>query len=251
MARIRTIKPDFWTDEKLTECSMSARLLFIGMFNFADDNGNLPASAKKLKMQIFPADSLDCQPLLNELIAHGVIMEYSVSGDKYLNICGFKKHQVINRPSSTSIPEPSNEDSVSAHVELPDGREGKGKEGKGIKEKEIKETASPSAPPAKPKSNGSRLPDNFQVPDDWMDWAASERRDIPTSELPGIAAGFTDYWTAKAGAAARKVSWEATWRNWIRNQKRSSAPPANRPQKFDPLGHINQNRVRDHDIIDI
>lgn len=127
MARIRTIKPDFWTDEKLTECSLSARLMFIGMLNFADDNGNLAASAKKLKMQIFPADNIDCQPLLDELITHGVVIEYSVSGDKFLNIKGFKKHQIINRPSKSAIPEPTfTEDSVSSHGVITDGKEGKG-----------------------------------------------------------------------------------------------------------------------------
>src|SRR5690606_34378958 len=94
----------------------SARLMFIGMLNFADDNGNLAASAKKLKMQIFPADNIDCQPLLDELITHGVVIEYSVSGDKFLNIKGFKKHQIINRPSKSAIPEPAfTEDSVSSH----------------------------------------------------------------------------------------------------------------------------------------
>jgi hypothetical protein len=133
MSRIRTIKPDFWTDEKLTECSLSARLLFIGTFNFADDNGNLPASAKKLKMQIFPADNIDCEPLLNELITHGMLIEYSVNGEKYLNIKGFKKHQVINRPSKSSIPTlPLTEKSPNTHGVLNDGREGKGMEGKGI-----------------------------------------------------------------------------------------------------------------------
>jgi hypothetical protein len=44
MARIRTIKPEFWTDEKVVECSFEARLMFIGMFNFADDKGNLVRS---------------------------------------------------------------------------------------------------------------------------------------------------------------------------------------------------------------
>lgn len=129
MARIRTIKPDFWTDEKLTECSLSARLLFIGMLNFADDNGNLAASAKKLKMQIFPADNIECQPLLDELVAQGIVIEYSVNGDNYLNIKGFKKHQVINRPSNSNIPQPSiNDDSVSHPEGVIDGREGKGRE---------------------------------------------------------------------------------------------------------------------------
>lgn len=130
MARIRTIKPDFWTDETLTECSLSARLLFIGTFNFADDNGNLEASAKQLKMKVFPADNIDCAPLLDELIAQGLLIEYSVSGVKYLNIKGFKKHQVINRPSKTNIPDINmNDNSVNTHGVLIDGREGKGREG--------------------------------------------------------------------------------------------------------------------------
>lgn len=129
MARIRTIKPDFWTDEKLTECSMSARLLFIGMLNFADDNGNLVASAKKLKMQVFPADNIECQPLLDELIVQGVVIEYSVNGETYLHIKGFKKHQVINRPSKSSIPQPRLDDhSLNTHGAIIDGKEGKGKE---------------------------------------------------------------------------------------------------------------------------
>lgn len=129
MARIRTIKPDFWTDEKITECSLSARLLFIGTWNFADDEGNLQASAKKLKMQIFPADNIDCQPLLDELITHGLLIEYSVNDEKFLHIKGFKKHQVINRPSKSNIPHmPVADDSLSTHGVLIDGREGKGRE---------------------------------------------------------------------------------------------------------------------------
>ena len=132
MARIRTVKPDFWTDEKLTECSMSARLLFIGTWNFADDKGNLQASAKKLKMQIFPADNIDCQPLLDELITHGLLIEYSVNGENYLNIKNFTRHQVINRPSHSDIPQPQITDKphiTHGVITEPSVREGKGREG--------------------------------------------------------------------------------------------------------------------------
>lgn len=106
MARIRTVKPEFWTDEKVVECSIPARLLFIGLFNFANDMGCLERSPKRLKMQIFPADMIDCEPLLLELITHGLINDYSVSGVNYLQIKGFLKHQKINRPSATKIPIP-------------------------------------------------------------------------------------------------------------------------------------------------
>jgi len=107
MARIRTIKPEFWTSESVVECSCTARLLLIGMLNFADDYGNLVNSPKRLKMQIFPADIIDTTPLLDELIKHGLIIPYLVDGEKYLNIKGFRKHQVINKPSKSKIPLPS------------------------------------------------------------------------------------------------------------------------------------------------
>ena len=101
---------------------MSARLLFIGMLNFADDNGNMEASVRRIKMQVLPADNVDAEELVADLIAHGVLTEYSVNEKKYWHIKGFKKHQRINRPSNSTIPQPPlSEDSVSTHVALPDG----------------------------------------------------------------------------------------------------------------------------------
>lgn len=133
MARIRTIKPDFWTDEKIVELSFEARLFFIGSWNFADDNGNLQRSAKKLKMQIFPADAIDCEPLIQSLMAHGLFREYEVNGETFIHIKGFKAHQVINRPSKTGLPVP---ESGSTPTTLTDDSltEGKGREGKGREE---------------------------------------------------------------------------------------------------------------------
>lgn len=156
MARIRTIKPDFWTDERLTECSLSARLMFIGMWNFADDSGNMGRSAKKLKMQIFPGDNIDCEPLIAELLTHGVLTEYSVNGEKYLQIKNFLKHQVINRPTASSIPPPQiTDDSHTTHGGLTEDskREGKGREGSNTEPTVLvasKKLATAKAPPLPP-----------------------------------------------------------------------------------------------------
>jgi len=54
MARIRIIKPEFWTSEQIVECLPITRQMFVGMWSFADDEGNLLASVNTLKMQIFP-----------------------------------------------------------------------------------------------------------------------------------------------------------------------------------------------------
>lgn len=139
MARIRTIKPDFWTDEKVGECSVSARLLLIACLNFSDDHGGLDRSAKQLKAQAFPYDQIDCEPLVVELINVGILIEYEVDGKKYLHIKGFQKHQKVEKPARPRIPiyEPSGSPRGGLGEESPSssgsslGREGKGREERG------------------------------------------------------------------------------------------------------------------------
>jgi hypothetical protein len=78
MARIRTIKPEFWTAEQIMECSPNARLLFIGMWNFCDDAGIHPASCKTLKAEVFPSDDITASEigtLVAELEGQGLIEE--------------------------------------------------------------------------------------------------------------------------------------------------------------------------------
>lgn len=104
MARIRTIKPEFWTDERVGECSVSARLLLVASLNFADDYGGLDRSAKQLKAQAFPYDDIDCEPLVAELLGVGLFIEYESAGRKYLHIKGFRKHQRVEKPAKPRIP---------------------------------------------------------------------------------------------------------------------------------------------------
>lgn len=220
MARIRTIKPEFWTDERLTECSLSARLMFIGMLNFADDSGNMAYSAKRLKMQIFPADSIDTQPLLDELIAHGMLIDYSVSGEKYLHIKGFTKHQVINRPTKSAIPSPEfTDESVSTHGALIDGREGKGKE-------EAKAPLTPqggtSPKERKPKSEKTGLAEFLQtcrdageeaIPEGDAVFAYAERIGLPSEFVSLAWAWFKARYAEKRQAGVK--GWRQTFRNAV------------------------------------
>lgn len=223
MARIRTVKPEIWTDERLTECSLSARLMFIGMLNFADDNGNLTYSAKRLKMQIFPADAIDTQPLIDELLTHGVLMEYSVNGDKYLNIKGFTKHQVINRPSASAIPQPPNtEESVTTHGVLTDGREGKGKERnkeksagepatRPVSEKQKSRTVTLAAYLDTCKALGTKaIPDDHHIRRYCADAGI-------TDEMTAIAwLRFREEHTTGARKAKRYIDWPETFANCVK-----------------------------------
>lgn len=108
MPRIRTIKPEFWTSEQVIELSIPARLLFIGMWNFCDDKGVMPATPRSLKAKVLPADDLrvdDIKAMVGELIAHGLLIEFEANGERWWHVTGWK-HQIINRPTKSSFPEP-------------------------------------------------------------------------------------------------------------------------------------------------
>ena len=132
MARIRTIKPDFWTDEKIVEISAFARLLFIGLWNFADDDGRMAYSPKKIKMQIFPADTLDISELFGEIQGEGLIELYTIDSIEYLQINQFAKHQKIDKRTASKLPNPRGVTPIPPELPVSVPTEGKGREGKGM-----------------------------------------------------------------------------------------------------------------------
>ncbi|VIO80080.1 hypothetical protein [Bradyrhizobium ivorense] len=108
MARIRSIKPEFWTSEQVVECSPIARLLFIGIWNFADDAGRIPASPRTLKLQIFPGDDFSSETIrgmVDELSANGLVVRYEVDGKEFLQVTGWH-HQKIDKPQPPKYPSP-------------------------------------------------------------------------------------------------------------------------------------------------
>lgn len=150
MARIRTIKPEFWTHEAIMECSMNARLLFIGMWNFADDAGRLKNSPTSLKAQILPSDNLtsrNIHELIMELSVNKRVVLYTVDNTDYIQIRGWD-NQKINRPNPSKLPPPPLNNSNTTHgvINEPHPPEGKGreKEGRGREKKEA--TASETEP---------------------------------------------------------------------------------------------------------
>lgn len=70
--------------------------------------------------------------------------------------------------------------------------------------------------PIKERTRGSRLSADWVLPKEWADWARQERPDL---DLRSVGEQFKDYWSAKAGSGSTKLDWQATWRNWVRNQK--------------------------------
>ena len=111
------------------DCSPIARLMFIGMWNYADDHGRLPLSPKSIKAQVFPSDDISVENIrgmIDELSANGLVRSYLVDGKEYLLITGWH-HQKIDKPQKPKYPEPlDNSENVRRTV----APEGKGKEEK-------------------------------------------------------------------------------------------------------------------------
>jgi len=124
MARIRSIKPEFWTDEKVVAVSPLARLVFIGLWNFVDDHGRIPYSPLRLKMQILPADSADFPQLLAEISEIGLVTIYAVDDKQYLQVNGFDKHQKIDKRAKSKYPDPPIPANSRRNLPLDQGREG-------------------------------------------------------------------------------------------------------------------------------
>lgn len=162
MPRIRTIKPEFWASEALGTRlpgpdGRQARLLFIAMWNHAEDHGVCRASPALLRSVAFPYDedvtAADVARWLNLLAAGGFVVRFERQGSAYAWVRGFDEHQKIDRKSKTTLPEPSqqeiearssprtasnslaNETVVAAAsprraLDEPSPQEGKGREGK-------------------------------------------------------------------------------------------------------------------------
>ena len=155
MARSRVIKPEFWDDEKLARVSRDARLLFIGLWNHADDYGVVKGNPTWLKNHIFPyEDSLSTQAFkkwLTELEVGAWILPFGENGEKFYYIRNFTKHQTINRPSkqrNAIPPDTLIEDSVSGNGVLMDETE--------------TETETESSTPPPKKQNGKYPPPSLE-----------------------------------------------------------------------------------------
>ncbi len=119
MARIRSVKPEFWTDRPFVRRvpARDARMLYMALWNLADEHGRLGGDSYYIKSQVFPyAEDDDLTPdaisgLLDMLAAAGKIVRYEVDGDPYLYLPKLGKHQRLEPHKVPSrlpdVPEPS------------------------------------------------------------------------------------------------------------------------------------------------
>jgi len=110
MARIRSIKPDFFTSETIAQLDMTDRLLFIGLWTHVDDNGVCRDVPALMKAAVFPLDEdvtlTRVAGGLMRLASLGLVVRYKVDGKGYLAIPSWTEHQKVQHPGKPRYPEP-------------------------------------------------------------------------------------------------------------------------------------------------
>lgn len=214
------------------ECSATARLMFIGLWNFADDCGRLPCSPKTIKAQIFPSDNIGTDTIrgmINELSANGLLLIYTTENKEFLQITGWQ-HQRIDKPQPAKYPAPFFDDSASVPRMLPPDR--KGKEGKG------KDNIPAAVAPEPKTEKKSRKKPQTPISEDFVFSSAvktyAKKLNFADSEIARELSRFTRH--AKQNDR-RCADWDSAAHNWFDKAAEfaGKAPPIDPAAKDDGM----------------
>ena len=122
MARKRTIDPEIWSDDKITQLTdVRSYLLYLGCISIADDLGRFEWSSRQLWARLFPTREdvklADVQRWMDDLIAVGLLESYEVGGRTYALHPKWANHQYVSRPSKSRIPAPFEHESSARRAE--------------------------------------------------------------------------------------------------------------------------------------
>jgi hypothetical protein len=129
LARIRTIKPEFFKHGDLydaeQETGLPLRLAFAGLWCLCDREGRFRWKPREMKLDILPYDDVDFSRVLHALATRGFLVQYECDGVMYGWVPSFTQHQSINNKETASVippfePEYQRDDHASATREARD-----------------------------------------------------------------------------------------------------------------------------------
>jgi DNA-binding transcriptional ArsR family regulator len=109
MARIRTIKPQFFTSETIASIpNRDARLTFVGLWTHCDDEGRCIDNPRLIKAAVWPLDDDVTPEVVDEHLEmheeRGLIIRYRVGRQRLVQVTNWLEHQTINRPKPSKLP---------------------------------------------------------------------------------------------------------------------------------------------------
>jgi hypothetical protein len=224
MARIRSVHPGLFTDDKFAACSLGAQVLFVGIWTECDDHGLFEWNPIKLKMRLMPVHNVDVSVLLEELAESNLVRSFSYDDHQLGAVRNFTKFQRPKKPkyvhfiphdlrtyvgltaASTEAEACEPEQVPKKEEQPPQMEEGGGRmKEEGKKEREPRTRRSSTA-------RGTRLA---------ADWKPSEKNiadalamGVPRARITREGSRFRDHYIAQPSKAGVKLDWDATWRNW-------------------------------------
>ena len=105
--KIRSVRPEFFTDSKMVQLSHSARLLYVGLWCYVDDEGRGEYLPKRIEGEIFPLEDVGFAGLWTELEGLGRVVRYRVEGQSYFYIPRAEDYQKPNRKYDSKLPAPT------------------------------------------------------------------------------------------------------------------------------------------------
>jgi hypothetical protein len=106
MARIRSIKPGFTSDEELSTLDAGTHLLAAGLLCYADDEGYFNANPGLVKGAVIPLrePAKSIGEMLEDLVAVGYLqLGNGPDGKRYGRIVNFDKHQKVSHKVDSEI----------------------------------------------------------------------------------------------------------------------------------------------------
>jgi hypothetical protein len=208
MARIRSIKPEFWKHEDLSALSAETHMLAAALLNYSDDEGFFNANPALVKAECCPLrdDSTTVRRALDELSNIGYLRLFQgTDGKCYGHVVKFKDHQRVDRPKASKIRtlDPSMIDR--RQIDDESTEEGKGREqgtGKG-------NTSSTSAAGGTSNAAGHE----FSMHADWQPNLKFEDR-LTMSGIPSHVftienvGEFKSFWMTEPGTRLTQSKWE-------------------------------------------
>lgn len=113
MARIRSVKPDFFTSPKIASLPLSSRLTFIGLWTHVDDNGVCLDNDRLINAALWPLEEDPLETLmrtredLTRLHEARIVARYEADGKRFLFITHWDEHQKVQHPGKPRYPRPA------------------------------------------------------------------------------------------------------------------------------------------------
>lgn len=237
MARIRTIKPDFWDSPDTREASLAARLMYIAMWNWADDYGIGDGNHARLVSFAFPNGEIpvsDYPRLLSEVSRTFGVVFFDFEGRPFYVVPTWEKHQrtekrAKERTDLTAAARAAVEARNHAEVGTSEGSVGESAEtlgGSGAGTGELGNWGTGEVDPLSPRERDDH-PDGSLIPDDWR---PNERHVALAKSIGADVAREQEKFRAHAHKNARRMKkWDQGFTNWLNKsavfaQQRQGAP---------------------------